>query len=57
MHVISLTPKEKNMDLNRTYWLRRQAMQLVNQLPESREDALQVLEYARKFHAELLADG
>ncbi len=33
--------------LERERWLRRQAMQIVVQLPEEEADALQVLDYAR----------
>jgi hypothetical protein len=33
----------------RERWLRRQAMQIVVQLPEEDADAMQVLDYARKL--------
>ena len=57
MSVISLAQKEKTFDKGREYWLRRQALRIVNELPEDAADALQILEYAKKFHAELLTPG
>lgn len=57
MGVIPLALNDKSAEkLGLKYWLRRQAMQIVNQLPEDREQALQVLEYARQFHEKLLSD-
>ena len=57
MSVISLAQKEKLSDKGHDYWLRRQALRIVNELPEDAADALQILEYAKKFHAELLVPG
>jgi hypothetical protein len=42
---------EKNHEL----WLRRQAVQIAAQLPESGQDALQVLTYAREVVEKFLA--
>lgn len=54
MGVIPISFDEKPKEVGLKYWLKRQAMHLVNQLPEDHDQALQVLEYARKFHKELL---
>ena len=57
MSVISLAQKEKLNENGQDYWLRRQALRIVNELPEDPVQALQILEYAKKFHAELLTPG
>lgn len=46
MAVISLASQEKSSDRGKEYWLRRQAIQVAAQLPEDREHALKVLEFA-----------
>lgn len=40
-------PEREAKQADRERWLRRQAMQIVVQLPEEEADALQVLDYAR----------
>ena len=44
--VVALSERENKLT-ERERWLRRQAMQIVVQLPEEEADALQVLDYAR----------
>ncbi len=44
--VVPLSEREARL-AERERWLRRQAMQIVVQLPEEEADALQVLDYAR----------
>lgn len=44
--VVPLSGREARL-AERERWLRRQAMQIVVQLPEEEVDALQVLDYAR----------
>lgn len=44
--LVPLSERETKL-AERERWLRRQAMQIVVQLPEEEGDALQVLDYAR----------
>jgi hypothetical protein len=44
--VVPLSERESRL-VERERWLRRQAMQIVVQLPEEEADALQVLDYAK----------
>lgn len=44
--VVPLSEREARL-AERQRWLRRQAMQIVVQLPEEETDALQVLDYAK----------
>jgi hypothetical protein len=44
--MVPLSEREAKL-AERQRWLRRQAMQIVVQLPEEETDALQVLDYAR----------
>ncbi|HET7682015.1 MAG TPA: hypothetical protein VFK79_17990 [Xanthobacteraceae bacterium] len=44
--VVPLSEREARL-AERERWLRRQAMQIVVQLPEEEADALQVLDYAK----------
>ena len=46
--VIALSERQTKL-AERERWLRRQAMQIVVQLPEEDADAMQVLDYARKL--------
>lgn len=54
MGVIPLVSNDKPEKAGLRYWLRRQAMNIVNQLPEDHDQAVQVLEYALQFHREML---
>ena len=47
MAEIAPLPEQESKRLEHERWLRRQAMQIVVQLPEAEADALQVLDYAR----------
>lgn len=40
-----------------TLWLKRQALQIVMQLPDEREEALKVLGYARELVDGFLSEG
>ncbi len=54
MGVTLLVSKEHPVNPGDEMWLRRQAIQVAAQLPEKREDALRVLEYARDLVTEFL---
>jgi len=47
---LNRAPKNKGMEM----WLKRQAIQVAAQLPEDRDDALRVLDYARELVTEFL---
>ena len=48
--VMSLKSNDKSDDdRGRRFWLRRQAIQIAAQLPEDRQEASQVLDYAREL--------
>jgi len=40
----------------RDRWLRRQAVQIVAQLPENEQDALQIIAYARELQAQFIGN-
>jgi hypothetical protein len=46
--VIAMSERETKL-AERERWLRRQAMQIVVQLPDEDADAMQVLDYAKKL--------
>jgi len=46
--VVALSAREAKL-AERERWLRRQAMQIVVQLPDEEADALQVLDYAKSL--------
>lgn len=54
MGVTLLVSKEHPVNPGDEIWLRRQAIQVAAQLPEKREDALKVLDYARELVIEFL---
>lgn len=50
MHPQNTEPNEGEL------WLKRQAIQVVMQLPDDKAEALRVLDYARRLVTEFLAD-
>lgn len=46
--------KRTGAAIERDRWLRRQAVQIVAQLPENEQDALQIIAYARELQAQFI---
>ncbi|MBB4042038.1 hypothetical protein GGR34_003723 [Microvirga flocculans] len=46
--------RKRDEDLDKDLWLRRQALQIAIQLPESELDAIKVLDYSRELATKFL---